>query len=391
VGTDLGPELDAARREVAERGLVPDAVFHLNEIVTTLPIEALTPVKQHLKRFFSDAPWTEADDAALAEVVGTGSGSERAELAPGLTLVWAWVDGRFRVRVERADRTLDGDDGDDLVEPPELTDLEATFDGPVTPEPTPSPRTIRFATPALHDGPSQSYDARGEQPPDPRVARLFRDFDDVTNVLVGPDFVAVSLDRPDRWETLLAPVLTAVTDEFAAESTDEVDDAPMQTASESRAPATWSFSVGRRPSDAVRPRHLDRAWAELGGLNASRSRDLERLVAASEGAEPARRQVAATLVGEGPPDVAAELWWRLLNDRSRAVRRSTVDAIVDSENTSVRALLERALSDDDAWVRWKALKGLTRIGVGASRPAVEGRRDDPDFRVRLEAAAALRG
>src|SRR5438270_71809 len=39
-------------------------------------------------------------------------------------------------------------------DPPELA---ATFDGPVVPEATPNPRTIRFVTPPIHDGPSRWY------------------------------------------------------------------------------------------------------------------------------------------------------------------------------------------------------------------------------------------
>jgi hypothetical protein len=383
----LGPDLDAARREVAERGLVPDAATQLNQIVTALPIDVLAPVKQHLKRFFSDSPWTEADDDALADLVGEGSGGGRAELADDLTLVWEWVDGRFRLRVASARRSAGGAE-EDLLDVPEATDLEASFDGPVTPETTPSPRTIRFATPALHRGASRSYDSADDATADPRVARLFHDFDAVTNVLVGPDFVAVSLDRPARWESLLAPMLAAVTEEFAVESVGgpaapEEEDGP-------RVPVARSFSVGSVDGDVTRPRHLERAWSELAALDATRPRDLDRLVAASQDAEPARRQVAAALVAEGPRAAAAEVWSRLLHDRSRSVRRSTVDAMVDSDRADVRTLLERALRDDDAWVRWKALKGIARLGAGPSREAVDACRDDPDFRVRLEAAAALR-
>jgi adenine deaminase len=93
-------ELDAARARVVEHGLTADAVGHLNEVVSGLSLEALGPVKQALKRFFSEQPWTEADDAALADAVGAGSGTGRSELEPGLTLVWGWEDGRFRLRVE---------------------------------------------------------------------------------------------------------------------------------------------------------------------------------------------------------------------------------------------------------------------------------------------------
>ncbi|HEX6311990.1 MAG TPA: NifU N-terminal domain-containing protein [Acidimicrobiia bacterium] len=385
---DLGPDLDAARREVAARGLVGEAVVHLNDIVTALPLDALGPIKQQLKRFFSDAPWTAADDAALADLVGDGAGGGRRDLAPDLTMTWGRIDGRFRIRVERTAGHGHGA-GDDLFDLPEATDLEASFDGPVTPEATPSPRTIRFATPARHGGPSRSYDSAADAEDDPRVERIFRDLDSVTNVLVGPDFVAVSLDRPARWESLLAPVLAAVTDGFAAEATDEP--APTgQTRPGSSPPVGRSFSVGTDVGAETRTRHLERAWSELGGLDANRPRDLDRLVAASQDAEPSRRQVAATLVADGPKDVASGLWSRLLGDRSRNVRRSTVDAIVGTERADVRPLLERALLDDDAWVRWKALKGIARLGVGPSRDAVAARRDDGDFRVRLEAVAALR-
>ena len=386
--SELGPDLDTARREVAERGLVPDAVTQLNEIVATLPLEALAPVKQHLKRFFSDSPWTEADDDALADLVGDGTGGREHELAPGLTLAWRWPGGRFRLRIERAARDADDPWAADVHDSPEATDLEATFDGPVVPEATPSPRTIRFATAAIHGGPSRSYESVDDAEADPRVAHLFREFDAVTSVLVGPDFVAVSLDRPGGWESLLAPVLAAVTEEFAGESTG--DRQPASTDEPSTAPVSLSLSVGTTRDDVVRPRHLDRAWAELGGLDARRPPDLDRLLAASEDAEPARRQVAATLLAEAPRDIATRVWSRLLTDRSRVVRRSVVDAMVDTDWPEVRAFLEAALDDADAWVRWKALKGITRLGAGASRDAVEARREDPDFRVRLEAAAALR-
>jgi hypothetical protein len=387
--SELGPDLDAARREVAERGLVPDAVTQLNEIVAALPLEALAPVKQLLKRFFSDSPWTEADDDALADLVGEGLGGGEYELAPGLTLAWRWFEGRFRLRVEGTERAADDPWTAEVGDAPEETDLEASFDGPVVPEATPSPRTIRFATGALHGGPSRSYDSADDAAADRRVARLFRQFDAVTSVLVGPEFVAVSLDRPGSWESLLARVLAAVADEFAADTPASGDPVPAKESTP--APATLSLSVGTTRDDVARPRHLERAWAELGGLDARQPGDLDRLLTASEDGEPARRQVAATLLAEGPRDLATRAWSRLLTDRSRVVRRSVVDAMVDTDWPEVRSLLEDALGDDDAWVRWKALKGIARLGAAPSREAVEERRDDPDFRVRLEAAAALRG
>jgi HEAT repeat protein len=57
----------------------------------------------------------------------------------------------------------------------------------------------------------------------------------------------------------------------------------------------------------------------------------------------------------------------------------------------LRPLLEHALGDTDAWTRWKALRGLVDLGVEPSRAAISPLAEDPDFRVRLEAAGALGG
>ena len=96
----LGPEFDAGRTQVVEHRLTVQAVGQLTEVVSGLSLEALAPVKQLLKRFFSKAAWTEADDEALADAVGPGVGGGHSELEPGLALVWGWEDGRFRLRVE---------------------------------------------------------------------------------------------------------------------------------------------------------------------------------------------------------------------------------------------------------------------------------------------------
>jgi hypothetical protein len=99
--TTPGPALDAARARVVADGLTVAAIAQLNPAVSGLSLEALGPVKQLLKRFFSELPWTEENDDALASAMGPeGSGVGRHELAPGLTLVWGWELGRFRLRVE---------------------------------------------------------------------------------------------------------------------------------------------------------------------------------------------------------------------------------------------------------------------------------------------------
>jgi hypothetical protein len=262
-------------------------------------------------------------------------------------------------------------------------DLAQTFEGVVVPEATPSPRTIRFATPSRRAGPSRAYDSADAAANDPGAARVFGEFDEVTNVLVGPDFVAVTISRPDRWETLLAPILGVVAEEFSG---DDAAEEPEHTA-----PVTMTLTSGTEESDARSPRRLERAWSELGALRADRSEHLDRILAAARDAEPARRQVAAALLADAPPEVAAREWERLLGDARRAVRRSVVDAVAGAGREELRPLLDRAIDDADAWVRWKALRGVAELGVGPSRGGVESRSTDPDFRVRLEAARVLAG
>jgi len=374
--TEVGPELDATRARVLQQELVPDAIASLTPVVSELPLDALGPVKQLLKQFFSDAAWTEADADALADVVGPGSGSGRRELGPGLVLVWRWEDDRFRLGIESDDPAPSLPS-----ESPAGTGLGETFDGAVVPEATPSPRTIRFATPPLHTGTARNYDSAAAATADRRVADLFADFDEVTNVLVGPDFVAVTIVRPDRWEQMLEPILRAVTDTFTGGRSAEVE--PRPTAGAPDRP------IAAEATEARAPRRLDRAWADLGSLRADRPDDLDAILAATEDDDTAHRQVAATLLTDAPPDVAAGAWTRLLSDPSRAVRRGVVDAAAGAERDELRPLLEGALDDADAWIRWKALSGIALLGVGVSRAAVAARAEDPDFRVRLEAARLL--
>lgn len=82
------------------------------------------PRKQLLKRFFSDEPWTDDDDDALAELVGSGDGWWRHELGEDFVLEFGWRDGAFRM--ELASRH----------------GLGESFAGVVVPEATPNPRTI---------------------------------------------------------------------------------------------------------------------------------------------------------------------------------------------------------------------------------------------------------
>lgn len=369
----------AARRLVVERNLVAAAFAHLTDAFTSLPFAALGPVKTLLKRYLSTGPWGPQDDDALAEAVGPGEGWWRRELDSDLALEFGWDTGRFRVRVLTTAAPTQT-----AVAPDPLA---ATFDGPVVPEATPNPRTIRFGFGhPVHDGPSKWYESAGAAGGDPRAARLFSEFDRVANVLVGPDFVAVGLRRPGDWEELLAPVLAVVTEEFA----DPEDGAAARPSGATGGPA-W-LSGGNPPAarDGRRLTRLEQAWQDLGALRPADPSDLARVVAAASDADQARRQVAANLLREADPAVARAEWARLVVDPVRGVRRAAVDAMVDAGREELRPLLESALDDGDAWVRWKSLRGLAELGPAPSRSAIAAKAEDPDFRVRLEAAAALR-
>ncbi|MDP9335556.1 MAG: NifU N-terminal domain-containing protein [Actinomycetota bacterium] len=376
---------DACRRDVAARGLTPSAVAHLTrDALGTIDFANLAPVKTLLKRFFSAEPWTPGDDAALADLVGSGDGWWHYELDDRFAFEFGWRAGAFRLELS----PLRTDDPPAPVADTEATpsiagaSIAASFDGPVVPEATPNPRTIRFVTPPIHDGPSRWYESAAAVD-DPRVAPLF-EFADVTNVLVGHDFVAVGVRRPAAWEQLLDSVLRVVTREFAAATPESMAPSAAEAAPRDQ------VREARLPSEA-HTGALDRAWRELGALRADQPRDLERLLTAVSASDAAVRQVAARLVIGADLDIAEAAWGRLLADASRGVRRATVDAMVDAHRSALRPLLERALGDVDAWTRWKALRGLVELGVEPSRGAVVPLTEDPDFRVRLETARALRG
>ena len=376
-----------ARSLVGERNLVALAVRHLTtDALGELPFEALGPTKSFLKRFFSAQPWVPSDEVGLAAAVGPGQGWWRHPLDDDLILAFGWVEGRFMIEVTSTSEstiasTSAAAGSVDDPSPPALA-----FDGPVTPEATPNPRTIMFRTGAIHEGQSRSYKA-GQPVDDERVARLLHRFADIDDVMVATDFVAVTLRRPDRWEALLGPVLDVVTEEFAGESPLDgpvggpVDDR-IQSPSEPVVPGAG------QPRDRP-PSRLERAWRELGSLRPGHADELKRIRAAASGVDTAHRQVAANLLRQADPEVALIEWSRLVADGSRLVRRAALDAMVDVGREDLRGLLEAGLGDDDAWVRWKAVRGLAELGPAASRGAIEALLADRDFRVRQEARVAL--
>jgi hypothetical protein len=374
---------DAARRELAARGLTPVAVAHLTrDALGRIELDHLAPVKGLLKQFFSDALWTTDDDDAFAALVGPGQGWWHHELDEGFDLDFGWRQGRFRLEVApTASAALPSDEARTRTTP---RLLDENFEGAIVPEATPNPRTIRFVTGPIHSGPSRWYESAGRAD-DPHVARLFEEFDDVANVLVGPDFVAVGIRRADRWEELLGPMLRVLEVEFPTDS---------QAAND----ADGSGDVVDQPSIDVRAtsphraeRSFDRSWRELRALQLDDDDDVDLLLRAVSSQEIATRQAAARVLLDADPDVARTAWSDLLADPSPTVRRATVDAMVDAARPALRSLFEQALADRDAWTRWKALRGLVDLGVEPSRNAVTLLAADTDFRVRLEATAALRG
>ena len=400
-----GGDLDGARRLVVEQGLERAAFGHLTvDAFLTLPFESLGPTKALLRRFFSTDAWGAVDDEALAAAVGPGEGTWRHQLDADVSLEFGWVDGRFGVRVATAVPVAAVDDAAPAaagaVPGPARDSLSGTFDGPVVPEATPNPRSIRFQVGPIHSGPSRWYETAGAAADDPGAARLFAGFDEVANVLVGPDFVAVGLHRAADWERLLRPVLDVVTDEFADPDAPPDPAGPrlmggpagagvVGTAPASTGPVGAGGGAG--PGDGHRLTRLERAWRDLGALRPGADLDdLARVRAAAAGDDPSHRQVAANLLGEADAATAATDWTRLVADPVRSVRRAAVDAVVDAGRPELRPLLETALADDDAWVRWKALRGLAELGPGTSRESIASLADDPDFRIRLEVAAALR-
>ena len=183
-----GPELDRSVRATAEN-LTGAAVAVLTPVVCVLPLEALTPVKQLLKRFFSDEPWGMADDDELARVVGPGHGSGRHEPPgppPGLELGRRPVH-RASSMPRRTARVPDGPD-------PRSPSMAWLFPKP---RPAPAPSGSRRG-PSAKDRAERS--TRTTSADDPRVAGLFAAFDEVTNVLVGPNFVAVTILHANGWQ-----------------------------------------------------------------------------------------------------------------------------------------------------------------------------------------------
>lgn len=352
-----------ARVRVAKAGLTPVAVERIARTsFGKMPITLVDRARAHLGRFFSEAPWSVEDDAALSALVGPGEGWNQEDLAPGIRVEYGWRGGNFKVDVD-ADEPSDDDAaaaGDDTPSPllEHERSLGDTFEEFMVMESGRHPAELRFST-----GPGTTHGSgrftREEQGNSAGVAALFRDFDDIESIRIEPGVVSVTMRDPQCWYEQLLQVFDAISSAFV----------PPRTI----------------PPD----RQYERAMSEIGTLNVQEPRDLARILDATTSPDAAYRRLAMAKLETADPIVVQKPWTRALEDSSRAVRRAAFRAMAHVARADLRPMFERALVDKDACVRYYALRGLAQIGVGRADQSVERRKRDDDVRVRFAAIAAL--
>ena len=360
----LPDDLEATRRTIVARELVATASAYLTaDIAMDIPFEALVPFKAHLRRFFSIETWTDDDATALSDTVAPHirPGWWEHDLGGGVTLAYGIREGRFELWTGGAGTMA-----------PSIFDR--VFDGPVVPEATPHPRKVKFTTGGTA-APGVWYrrSDRGKND-DPRVERLFAE-PDVTDVMVAGDFITIGIGARSSWENRLEPLLALVIELFA--DSDARHRQPERTREQLMAEAG-------RPGGASRPE-------ELHLLDPDAEPDRQRLKHAIEDHDPRIRRLAvAVLLDSNDAATRQEAVTRGMADPSRLVRRTAVDAAADNEDERFRPFFEQLLSDDDSWIRWKAVRSLGDLGLKTSRRLVERLDSDPDFQVRFETAKVLR-
>ena len=353
-----------ARAQLAERALAATAAERVvRTALDGLPVPLVARATTQLRRFFSGGSWSADDDAALAAAVGPGTGWYEEELDPELTLGFGWRGGAFRadVRYEPAnpaDGALASDSGPGSGDAHART-LGDTFEDPVVPElgRTPTDMCFRIGPTA---GPNATF-TRDNAGRDSRIVATFDACPSLTQITVGAGTLTATIDDASRWPDELLTLFDTVTAGFA----------PPRTA----------------PAD----RQLERARSELGALRHDSPRDLARILDATTSPDASFRRIAIERLEGAESAVALRPWTRGLEDSSRAVRRATARVLAESARPEARDLLERALADGDACVRYYAVRGLYAIGVAPSVGALHHRRADTDPRVKLAAVAALDG
>ena len=351
--------MDATRAAIHDLGLIGVASQHLTtEIAIHLPFEALGPFKDALKQFFSKAKWTPADEARLSTLVTAHvpEGMWEHDLGHGITLTHGIIEGTYLIRVKG------GRDPKESV-------FDRVFEGPVIPEPTPHPRKVKFQ---IGGEPAPGlWHRRGEPIEDERVISLFTD-DDITDVMVAGDFVTIGLAGRSAWEDRLDSLLRRVTELFWD---GQASHTPTRTRDE------LLEEAGRLSVHEVRPEDLHL-------MDPDRPEHRALLIAAL-GAEDSRHRRAAvvTLAISGDPDVSKAAIVTGYRESSRIVRRAALDAAGDLEDEAFRPLFEEAIFDDDSWIRWRAVRAISDIGIGPSEEQIVLATADEDFQVRFEANA----
>ncbi len=354
--------MDVTRAAIHDLGLIGAASQHLTtEIAMHLPFEALAPFKDALKQFFSRAKWTPADEARLSALVTThvAEGMWEHDLGHGITLTHGIVEGTYLIRVEG------GRERKESV-------FDRVFEGPVIPEPTPHPRKVKFQ---IGGKPAPGrWLRRGEPVEDERVISLFADAD-ITDVMVAGDFVTIGLAGRSAWEDRLDSILDRVTELFWD---GEATHAPARTRDE------LLEEAGRLGVDEVRPEDLHL-------MDPDRPEHRALLITALGADDPRHRRAAvATLALSGDPDVTKAAVITGYREDSRIVRRAAIDAAGDLEDEAFRPLFEEAIFDRDPWIRWRAVRAISDIGIGPSEEKIILATADEDFQVRFEANAVMR-
>ncbi len=360
----LPNDLDVTRRAIVAHELVATAAAYLtSDIALALPFDSLVPFKALLRQFFSPAPWTAHEANELSNVVAPhlNAGWWEHDLGRGITLAYGMMSNGFELWAGGAGTAA-----------PSI--FERVFDGPVVPEATPHPRKVKFMTGGV-PAPGNWYRRNdSSRPADPRVRRLFAE-PDVTDVMVAGDFITLGISARSSWEKRLEPLLALVVELFADPF------APHQHATRTREELMHEaghIAPTRRPEVL----HL---------LDPDDPDDQTRLEEAMAAEDPRIRRIAvAVLLEASSANVRHRVVTTGLADPSRLVRRTAVDAAADTGDERFRPLFEEALTDEDAWIRWKAVRSLGELGLLAGRSEIEFMTDDPDFQVRFEVAKVLR-
>lgn len=355
-------DFDATRATIGEGELVGTASAYLtSDVAMNLPFEALGPFKNLLRKFFSRESWTAEDEAELSELVALHivEGWWEHDLGGGITLTHGIRDGRYLIEVAGATEAA-----------PSIFDR--VFDGPVVPEATPHPRKVKFVTGGTPAPGCWYLRSDSDAGDDSRVARLFQE-SDVTDVMVAGDFVTVGIGPRSSWESRLEPLLALVTELF-----DVVEGG-----------SNSSFSRDELLDEAGRTRTARPEDLHL--LDPDDPDERLRLEEALTADDPRTRRVAVAILLESEDEaVQTRAVHSGMADESRLVRRTTVDSAADSGREAFRELFEEALTDTDAWIRWKAVRSLGELGIEPSRIHLAQLAEDSDFQVRFEVARVLK-